>query len=375
MLAQKFLKLSIAALGLLIIFTSCGLPPYNEELSLAMLTTRKMKEEATVGPVKISSGPDFVAEELRFIPDKANLKLGFVMLEQEQEQPRLFFVRQDNQLFEDSTGTNAFDYNTGSDKYLNCQAVPVPAGTFLAHINTRQGFMPNQFEFNIFWFDAVTPDIFNTLTSVPITDNDGVLGAGSITSDFISANIQPDLNPAIDRIQFLLRNSSWPYLYHEVVWEINQAGYANSNIIRGVSTVILPAIGEGCFYYHDPSTGAGGTGIVSQYWQGRYLNYKWDDNNLNEPELLDIPYRIEALLTSSELFCRGDNMGMVYTQGGEEVSSFPMGALRFVYEIYDSASSAYKMIFVMPYSIGSHDDREIYFKVYSILTADIKELD
>ena len=340
-----------------------------------MLTTRKMKEEATVGPVKISSGPDFVAEELRFIPDKANLKLGFVMLEQEQEQPRLFFVRQDNQLFEDSTGTNAFDYNTGSDKYLNCQAVPVPAGTFLAHINTRQGFMPNQFEFNIFWFDAVTPDIFNTLTSVPITDNDGVLGAGSITSDFISANIQPDLNPAIDRIQFLLRNSSWPYLYHEVVWEINQAGYANSNIIRGVSTVILPAIGEGCFYYHDPSTGAGGTGIVSQYWQGRYLNYKWDDNNLNEPELLDIPYRIEALLTSSELFCRGDNMGMVYTQGGEEVSSFPMGALRFVYEIYDSASSAYKMIFVMPYSVGSHDDREIYFKVYSIPTADIKELD
>ncbi|HEB31674.1 MAG TPA: hypothetical protein ENI15_12495 [Spirochaetes bacterium] len=89
-LAQKFLKLSIAALGLLIIFTSCGLPPYNEELSLAMLTTRKMKEEATVGPVKISFGPDFVAEELRFIPDKANLKLGFVLLEQEQERPRLF---------------------------------------------------------------------------------------------------------------------------------------------------------------------------------------------------------------------------------------------------------------------------------------------
>lgn len=33
------------------------------------------------------------------------------------------------------------------------------------------------------------------------------------------------------------------------------------------------------------------------------------------------------------------------------------------------------MIFVMPYSVGSHDDREIYFKVYSIPTADIKELD
>ena len=92
-LAQGFLKLLTTALVLLIIFSSCGFPPYNEELSLAMLTTRKMKEEATVGPVKISSGPDFFAEELRFIPDKANLKQGFVMLEQEQERPRLFFVR------------------------------------------------------------------------------------------------------------------------------------------------------------------------------------------------------------------------------------------------------------------------------------------
>lgn len=136
MLAQKFLKLSIAALGFLIIFTSCGLPPYNEELSLAMLTTRKMKEEATVGPVKISSGPDFVAEDLRFISDKANLKQGFVLLEQEQERPQLFFVNQDNQLFEDSFSTGAFDYNTGSDRELSCLALPVPAapppGIFLA---------------------------------------------------------------------------------------------------------------------------------------------------------------------------------------------------------------------------------------------------
>jgi hypothetical protein len=374
-LTYKFLKLSTAALVLLLVFESCFLPPYNEDLSLALVTARKLKEEATVGPVKIGSGPDFVAEELRFIPDKDNLKQGFVMLEQEQERPRLFFVQQDNQLFENFDNPGAFDYNTGSDRELSYRAVPVPVGTFLAHINTRQGFMPNQFEFNIFWFDAGTLDIFNTVTSVPITDNAGVLAPVTITSDFISANIYPNPGLGFDQIQFLLRNFTWPYLYHEVVWEINQGGYSSSNIIRGGLPVTLPVIGEGCFYYYDPYTGVGGTGIVSQYWEGRYLNYKWDTNNLGEPELLDIPYRIEALLTSGELFCRGDNMGMVYTQGGDEVSSFPMGALKFIYELYNTVSSSYKMIFVMPYSVGSHDDREIYFKVYSIPTADIEELD
>jgi len=374
-LVKRFLKFLTAALGLLLVFGSCFLPPYNEGLSLAMLTTKKLKEEATVGPVKINSGPDFVAEELRFIPDKANLKQGFVMLEQEQERPRLFFVRQDSQLFENSTGTNAFDYDTGSDRGLSCLALPVPVGTFLAHINTRQGFMPNQFEFNIFWFDAVTPDIFNTVTSVPITDNAGVLAPVTITSDFISANIYPNPGLVFDQIQFLVRSNVSPYLYHEVVWQIDSNGYMAPFNVRAGAPVLLPVVSEGCFYYYDPFTGISGTGIVSQYWEGRYLNYKWDSNNLIEPELLDIPFRIEALLTSGELFCRGDNIGMVYTQGGDEVSSFPMGALKFVYELYDSASSAYKMIFVMPYSVGSHDDREIYFKVYSIPTADIKDLD
>ncbi len=229
---------------------------------------------------------------------------------------------------------------------------------------------------NIFGFDPFIPVITNPVFDIDVIfDNDTALGGGGVvTPDFISANIYPNPGLGFDQIQFLLRDSSWPYWYHEVVWQIDSNGNNAFVDIRAGVPVVLP-VSQGCFYYHDPSTGAGGTGIVSQYWQGRYLNYKWDDNNLNEPELLDIPYRIEALLTSSELFCRGDNMGMVYTQGGEEVSSFPMGALRFVYEIYDSASSAYKMIFVMPYSVGSHDDREIYFKVYSIPTADIKELD
>ncbi len=44
-----------------------------------MLTARKLHEEATVGLVRISSGPGFVAKELRFIPDKANLKPGYVI--------------------------------------------------------------------------------------------------------------------------------------------------------------------------------------------------------------------------------------------------------------------------------------------------------
>jgi len=381
-LAQRFLKNSTTALIIILVCGSCMFPPYDEDLSLAMLTTRNLHEEATVGPVRIYSGPDFAAEDLRFIPDKANLKQGFILLEQEQERPHLFFVRDDNQLFEDFTNPGAFDYNTGSDMELSCLALPVPAapppGILLAHLNIQQLFVAPQYLLNIFELDPFIPGITNPPAAVDIDvifDNGTALGPVVITPDFISANIYPNPGFAFDQIQFLLRDAIWPYLYYEVVWDINETGCFASTAVRGSLSVTLPVIGEGCFYYYDAFSGAGGTGIVSQYWDGRYLNYKWDNTNLNEPELLDIPYRIEALLSSGELFCRGDNMGAVYTQGGDEVSSFPMGALKFVYELYDSASSAYKMIFVMPYSVGSHDDREIYFKVYSIPTADIKELD
>jgi len=344
-----------------------------------MLTTRKLKEEATVGPAKISSGPDFVAEDLRFIPDKANLKQGFVMLEKEQDRPRLFFVSQDNHIIENFVNPGAFEYDTGSDKELNYLALPVPAapppGIFLAHLNIRPRFWAPQYVLNVFEFDPFMEVFTNPQFDIDVVfDNDTALGGGVIAPDFISANIYPNPGLGFDQMQFLFRNSIFPFLCHEVSWDIDETGcFASFNIRGGLAVTLV--IGEGCFYYYDPFSGAGGTGIVSQYWQGRYLNYKWDDNNLTEPELLDIPYRIEALLTSGELFCRGDNMGMVYTQGGDEVSSFPMGALKFVYELYNTLSASYKMIFVMPYSIGSHDDREIYFKVYSIPTADIKDLD
>ena len=344
-----------------------------------MLTTRNLHEEATVGPVRIDSGPDFVAENLRFIPDKDNLKQGFVMLEQEQDRPRLFFVSQDNQVFENFANPGAFDYNMGSDNEFNCLTLPVPApppGIFLVHLNIHARFWAPQYLLNIFEFDPGIPGITNTQIDIDaVFDNDTALGGGVITPDFVSANIYANPGLGFDQIQFLFRNSIYPFLYHEMAWDIDETGCSAFLNIRSGLAVTLPVIGKGCFYYYDASSGVGGTGIVSQYWQGRYLNYRWDNTNLDKPELLEIPYRIEALLTSGKLFCRGDNIGTVYMQGGDEVSSFPMGALKFVYELYNTVSASYKMIFVMAYSVGSYDDKEIYFKVYSIRTADIKELD
>lgn len=212
-----------------------------------MLTTRKMKEEATVGPVKISFGPDFVAEELRFIPDKANLKLGFVLLEQ--EQPRLFFVGKDNQIFENFSNPGAFDYNTGSDRELSYLALPVPAapppGIFLAHLNIQPRFGAQQYLLNIFGFDPFIPVITNPVFDLDVIfDNDTALGGGGVIApDFISANIYPNPGFTFDQIQFLLRDSTWPYLYHEVVWQIDSNGYMASFDVRGAgAAVVLPAL-------------------------------------------------------------------------------------------------------------------------------------
>ncbi len=76
-----------------------------------------------------------------------------------------------------------------------------------------------------------------------IFDNDTALGGGGvITSDFISANIYPNPGLLFDQIQFLCRHSSVSYAYYEIIWDIDQAGYVNSNILRAGAPVVLPVL-------------------------------------------------------------------------------------------------------------------------------------
>ena len=49
-------KRKLLILLLPILFLACSLPPYNEKLSLALISTKKMKQEAVIGPLHMWKG-------------------------------------------------------------------------------------------------------------------------------------------------------------------------------------------------------------------------------------------------------------------------------------------------------------------------------
>jgi hypothetical protein len=124
-------------------------------------------------------------------------------------------------------------------------------------------------------------------------------------------------------------------------------------------------------YYRSPTTDRS---YVSLWTGRRWQVWSWDGSL--QAEQLSIPYRIEAVLTTGELFCRSDTAAYVYSTDGDQKYSFPLGDLQFVGERYDSSGTTATMVFVLPVITGSGGgSRELEFGVYTIATAELEVLE
>jgi hypothetical protein len=132
----------------------------------------------------------------------------------------------------------------------------------------------------------------------------------------------------------------------------------------------LPTFGSAVRYFRSPTTGFS---YVS-FWNGRsWQSWYWDGSLQAMP--LAVSYRIEAVLTTGELFCRSDTAGYVFSADGDRKYSFPLGDLEFVGERYEPSGTVAKMVFVLPVITGRRGEQEVEFGVYTIPTADLGDLD
>ncbi|HUV07479.1 MAG TPA: hypothetical protein VMX75_07100 [Spirochaetia bacterium] len=345
---------------------SCAIPPFNEDVALSVKLTNQMDQMAQIGPVEELDAGLEQLPFIRFIPQKYSFDRGFLVWNMSHVD--IGYVAENNRLHRYPDFTGILQYDNGNQASLNYRVGSIAqTGPYLAHLNVQP--TPGiPWRLNVLWFNGASISNFVLDTDIK-GDLEGELGLGV---DRISASIYPDPDPAFDKIDFLARESLDPTVFHEVRYNLikDPPGIATPDTIRFGLPVILPDAPNNFYYYYYADAGFDGTGIVSYSHNGAWKTYRWDTPNLNNPEQLDISYRVDSLLTSGHLLCRDGDTAYVYDLNGNLYADFKMGDLRFVYELWDWDRDEYKMIFVLPYM--THEG--VSFRIYALSTTDLDKL-
>jgi hypothetical protein len=363
---------------LCLVMSACRLPPFDEDLSLAVATASKLESVIQIGPIKAWHG-DFEGGEMIFMPsqDAPDSTLGFLLIASDYYLRIRYVDGTTSQL----VGEIRFDGPAGDPNRKTYTAVSLKTGLALAPPYLSLAvFDPASASNNSLLvlesaFAAGTSmNLFGALNGAfPVTPLDRVVGA----------HLYPQVDPALDRFCFLAVLDT-PGHFGEVEAEANYASAGGIGAITPVGAAgredmylpSLPTPGSGAFYYHRPVNPY--TSYLSSFdaSKGTYKNYVWDDTHTAH-QLTGMSRRIDALLTSGELLSFTSGICYVYNGSGSRKYAFPMGNLRFCFEKYDLATGKYRLYFSLVYWIYGYRDSEdkLYINVYSIPTASLESLD
>jgi hypothetical protein len=356
-----------ALLALLSLLAVCSLPPYNEDLSLALITKSKMQLVNVIGPVHAWLDDDAPETEYYFLPDRNDPVNGggfFVNAASYGMQVRYF--RDDSSTFEGWWAINLDNDEETANNYL-LQPIESAADHYLGLLRYLQN--------DYFQVWASGPGVVNASGPTALS--------GIFTALVMGSSIFPD-STAGSNLQYFLCKSlpSGPWV--EVECTVTEGGAVINSGGVPVDLAVLPASLKSVFYsrYHDIDP-AKDRGYLS-YWSDsarEYKSYSW--TSLTAPAdlkaLPGIKGRIDAVLTSGRLLSFQDGACTVYNGDGSKLYRFPLGGLRFCYERWDPdpIDPKFKLYFSLSYWLyGSEEvDDRLFVEVYAIPTADLKDLD
>jgi hypothetical protein len=359
-------SLLLLTIGLL---SSCYLPPYREELSLALPTARQMELTAEVGPIDRRPW-DFEGRDIVFYPSKDALRIrtlkivrGFIVATDERS-ARLMFV--------DHGSTESDDYYIGSENTFPLENSDDTEFVFRATtLKDDADDIPGVETLGIIAFDNIAGLreylIFDQYLSPVYYD----LNAAYLT---LGAGFFPNSTPTSDLFYVLGIDAS--ALYMEEEYDGDTGIPTGSADDRGPSN--LPGLPDGMtngFYsLYVPTNRA----YFSVYDGARrtYRNFSWD-TGLQLKILADMDRRIDLVLTNGWLFSQDGNKGYVYDGDGDLINVFVMGGLTLVYEIFDGAIN--RVVFTIPnwtpVRVGDNDwEDKLLFLVYWIPTERLGDL-
>lgn len=362
---------------LLAVLCGCRLPPYNPNISLALLTAGKLDRVGSVGPF---SGE--INEEARytFVPDRDFLlpaaALSGWVVGTARDYMAVRYCRGGSSISYSQWGDSLWS----GDADLRLLAASVgPIGAARLLVMRLHG--PEASLLQLY-------DNGSTM-QVQIAAEMTAAGAGNdfrkyVELDGAFANMQPGLvgagavpptaANAMD-LRFLSRDVT-AGLYREgtVTWESSAPSLVTRSEDSMPVTGLPAAIDASCYYHYCPKTGYAYLSVPDG--SGGYDVYRWD-HVAYAAELIPVNRRVTAVLSTGRLFCRTSDDAYIHSSAGELLAEFPLGDLVFAGEYYDTPESRFRMVFVLPLRSGEEGDgeRTLSFEVYSWPTAEVTDLD
>jgi hypothetical protein len=356
-----------------IVLASCYMPPYREDLSLALPLAKQLEGVEVVGPLRVYQG-EIEDWDIVFYPSIDSLRLrtndvvrGFIVATTNRR-ARLMFVDHFGEY--EANYWNEISIGDVDEKQFVYRAMPAIDGSDIDSEHLGMIAFDNASWMRAYW---VFDETLLFTGPVPMDTAGPLLGAGffhDIATDSITLNtlrIEPG------------------DLYFEEYHDINNIGDLNppnppGNAVRpGIPLPGIPKDIDNCFYYRLPaSLSPTQRAYLSVYDPVRraYRNFSWDDS-LGLQVLADMDRRIDLLLSNGWLFSKDENKGYIYNGDGELINSFVMGGLTLVFEIFDGA--VYRSVFTIPVWAPDRTDSNdwesrLYFLVYWIPTEELDNL-
>jgi len=359
---------------------TCSPPPFNLAISNFAKTAKKLTFVGQVGPINPGSlnlGSQG-NEDVVFIPEKDGMggittQSGFVLTMDPMSGQQISFVSNNagygspmplgplstdsypNFLVQSVKSTHnviafQFDDTTPTNnRYMLATGNP-GAGTF----NSPGGWIV----LNTNFINAPVPPFFFTNARV------------------IGVSIYPDPNPALDRSYWLFRDTGGNN-YLEGEFDVSQNPITPPGIaVRGLATYDISSfvgnLAKRVLYYFNPVTARSYVSVWnSPASPGVWSNWVWIDAVPTNGQLTGVDHRIDALLTTGELFPTEGNIGRVFdptTPTGSLEATFPLSDVRFIGEVYIGGTPT--ILFSQALWFGN----QVTFNVYSIPTSQLKTL-
>jgi hypothetical protein len=378
-----------AALGILsLLLAGCRMPPFDEDLSLAVHTMSQLDHAYTIGPVEVC---DLDSEsELLFMPGKfQNGSTGKVI-----DDGLVVETRREETIYVHVSEEPGEDYYVIEENANNplSRFSPRPPGdrteVFSRYVETvvETSGSGNVYALSVYperqfsgdsiftdQYEAATAD-FNTVLAYPYAyDSTGWFGANE---GYIGAGVYP-APTAVDDLFLMLTYDDLAGEFYEYAEPVDQDGLVNIPPTP-FNSVPIGAVDppETVFYYHHPPSRRS---YMSYSAGGGFKNWILDaPAGATEFTPLDVSGRIARVLSTGELLVRRKRTMSLYGPTGESRGSFAVGDLRLAFEYYNGDKSRYETVFTYIYFENRETgdcDTTAYARVYTIPTAKLDTLD
>jgi hypothetical protein len=242
----------------------------------------------------------------------------------------------------------------------------------------------------VFSWDASQPSRFKDTIMLgnPVGNTYAAPAWADMTSFFTAApfliatphirhvSIYPDPNTGLDRVYALAKNTT-SGRFEEAEFDISSTGLSLPGVrlrsigidLSGVGSTGIPTH---ALYYYDPLTTLG----FANWWDsaaGGWVTWKWYETTPGSgvavpTQLTGITHRIDAMLSTGELFSTEGDVGRIYDQNGKLGDQFLFTGLSFVGEVYVGGEAQ------MLFSQALWYNNQLHFNVYAIATKNAKTL-